>query len=35
MEHKTKKINGIEIDNLMIPIIKQFWSLGGISYECC
>ncbi len=35
MEHKTIKLNNIDIDRLIVPIIKHFWRLGGQSFECC
>ena len=35
MEHKTIRLNHIDIDRLIAPIIKYFWRLGGQSFECC
>ena len=33
--HKEININNINIDESIVPLIEKFWSLGGISYECC
>lgn len=37
MAHITEFVKEInqEVDVEMIPLLKKFWDLGGVSYQCC